>query len=212
MKWVTILIVVWLCSATAEAQKIIEKHLDFSGKESVELKIQIADSINVKTWNKNEVYVKASVDINDNKDNEVYTTSFSETGKTLKVDAGFRGKDLKKDNNCCNKSDIYWEIMLPENAVFNIESIDANVTISGKTGELKVKTISGSIDLSASGKKDADIDLSTISGRVFSDLDLNPEKSQGSIPVRIRGKMNKGGNPVKLETISGDIFLRKAEL
>ena len=97
MKWVTILIVVWLCSATAEAQKIIEKHIDYSGKEAVELKIQIADSINLKTWKKNEVYIKASVNINENKDNEAYVTSINETGKTLVVDARIREKDLKKE-------------------------------------------------------------------------------------------------------------------
>ena len=212
MKWVTILIVVWLCSATAEAQKIIEKHIDYSGKEAVELKIQIADSINLKTWKKNEVYIKASVNINENKDNEAYVTSINETGKTLVVDARIREKDLKKENNCCNKTDIYWEIMIPENSVFKVESIDANVSIAGKTGEMKVKTISGSIDLSASGKREADVDLSTISGRIFSDLELNPEKSKSSIPVRIHGKMNNGGVQVKLETISGDIYLRKSEL
>ena len=77
---------------------------------------------------------------------------------------------------------------------------------------IKAKTISGSIDLSASGKREADVDLSTISGRIFSDLELNPEKSKSSIPVRIHGKMNNGGVQVKLETISGDIYLRKSEL
>ena len=52
MKIVTMLVVVWLCIAPVQAQQIIEKHMDFSGKESVALKIQIADSINIQTWNK----------------------------------------------------------------------------------------------------------------------------------------------------------------
>ena len=82
MKTGTILVVVWLCFGSAQAQQIIEKHIDFSGKESVSLKIQIADSINIQTWNKNEVYVKASVNINENKDNAAYETSFDETGNT----------------------------------------------------------------------------------------------------------------------------------
>ena len=87
MKTGTILVVVWLCFGTIQAQQIIEKHIDFSGKESLSLKIQIADSINVQRWNKNEVYVKASININDNKDNDSYVTSFDETGNNVAVKA-----------------------------------------------------------------------------------------------------------------------------
>ena len=95
MKTGTILVVAWLCFGSIQAQQIIEKHIDFSGKESLSLKIQIADSINVQTWNKNEVYVKASVNINENKDNDAYVTSFDETGKTVVVNAKFKDKYFK---------------------------------------------------------------------------------------------------------------------
>jgi len=65
-------------------------------------RIAAADSINLKTWNKNEVYIKASVNINEGKDNEAYITSFDETGKTVFVDAHFKDKYFKGKNNCCN--------------------------------------------------------------------------------------------------------------
>ena len=70
MKSQAILVVLWLCSTTIHAQQIIEKHIDFSGKEALSLKIQIADSINIQTWAKNEVYVKASVNVNENREND----------------------------------------------------------------------------------------------------------------------------------------------
>ena len=95
MKTNTILVVLWLCLCPVHAQQIIEKHMDFSGKESISLKIQIADSINIQTWNKNEVYVKASVNINENKDNEAYLTSFDDTGNTVVVDAKFKDNYFK---------------------------------------------------------------------------------------------------------------------
>ena len=104
MKTGTILVVAWLCFSTIQAQQIIEKHKDFSEKESLSLKIQIADSINLKTWNKNEVYIKASVNINEGKDNEAYITSFDETGKTVFIDAHFKDKYFKGKNNCCNET------------------------------------------------------------------------------------------------------------
>jgi hypothetical protein len=212
MKTGTILVVMWLCFASARAQQIIEKHIDFSGKESLSLKIQIADSINVQTWNKNEVYLKASVNVNENKDNDAYVTSFDETGKTVIVNANFRDKYFKGKKNCCNETDIYWQIFIPEKTKFSVETIDANVTITGQTREMNVKSISGYIDLTEPANKQADIDFSTISGRVYSNHELALNKLHSGIPMKITEKLNNGGDPIKLETISGDIYFRKSNV
>jgi hypothetical protein len=212
MKTGTILVVMWLCFASARAQQIIEKHIDFSGKESLSLKIQIADSINVQTWNKNEVYLKASVNVNENKDNEAYVTSFDETGKTVIVNANFRDKYFKGKKNCCNETDIYWQIFIPEKTKFSVETIDANVTITGQTLEMNVKSISGYIDLTEPASKQADIDFSTISGRMYSNHELALNKLHNGIPMKITEKLNNGGDPIKLETISGDIYFRKSNV
>jgi hypothetical protein len=210
MKTITILVVVWLCFAPVEAQQIIEKHMDFSGKESLNLKIQIADSIYIQTWNKNEVYVKASVNINENKDNEAYLTSFDESGSSLTVNAKFRDKYFKGKNNCCNNTDIFWQVFMPEKTKFSVETINADVTITGQTREMKVKSISGSIDLSVPSNKQASLDFSTISGRMYSNLDIALNKLHSGIPMKISEKLNNGGDPISLETISGDIYFRKS--
>jgi hypothetical protein len=211
MKTGAILVVAWLCFGTCGAQQIIEKHIDFTGKESVSLKIQIADSINLQTWNKNEVFVMASVNINENKDNEAYETSFGETGSTVVVNANFREKYFKGKNNCCNNSQIYWQIYIPEKTRFSVETIDANVTITGKTGEMNVKSISGYIDLAVPSDKKADIEFSTISGTMYSNHELALNNLHSGIPLKINEKLNNGGSPIILETISGDIFFRKSE-
>lgn len=210
MKSYTVLVVVWLCFGSIEAQQIIEKHIDFSGKESISLKIQIADSINLHTWNKNEVYIKASVNINENKDNEAYITSFDEAANTVVVNANFRDKYFKGRNNCCNNTDIYWQIYIPEKTKFSIETINADITITGQTREMNVKSISGFIDLAVPVNKQADIEFSTISGRMYSDHELALDKLHSGIPSKITEKLNNGGDPIKLETISGDIFFRKS--
>jgi len=210
MKTVTILVVMCLCFISIEAQQIIEKHIDFSGKESLSLNIRIADSITINTWNKNELYVKASVNINENKDNEAYETSFDEGGRAVTVNADFREKYFKGKNNCCNETDIYWEVYLPENTKFSVETINGNITITGQTNEMNVKSISGYIDLALPADKKADIDFSTISGRMYSNHKLSLNKLHTGIPAKITEKFNNGGVPIKLETISGDIFFRKA--
>jgi hypothetical protein len=210
MRTYTILVVLLLCFGHIEAQQIIEKHMDFTRKESVALKIQIADSINVQTWNKNEVYVKASVNINENKDNEAYITSFDEAGNTLTVNAKFREKYFSGKKNCCNTTDIYWQVFIPEKVRFSVETINANVTITGQTRELNVKSISGYIDLAVPANRDANLEFSTISGTMYSNHELALNKSHTGVPSRIIEKLNNGGVPLKLETISGDIFFRKA--
>jgi hypothetical protein len=210
MKTSTVIVVLWLSFVSAGAQQSIEKHMDFTGKEALSLKIQIADSIELHTWNKNEVYVKASVNINDNKDNEAYITSFDDIGNEVVVRANFSEKYFKGKNDCCNKTDIYWQVFIPEKARFSIETINANVTITGNTGEMKVKSISGYIDLSVPEKREADLDFSTITGQMYSNHELNLKTKHNGIPSRITEKLNNGGKPVKLETISGDIFFRKS--
>jgi len=210
MKTITILIVVWLCFAPVEAQQIIEKHMDFSGKESLTLKIQIADSIDIQTWNKNEVYIKASVNINENKDNEAYLTSFDESGSSLTVNAKFRDKYFNGKNNCCNKTDIFWQVFMPEKTKFSVETINADITITGQTREMRVKSISGSIDLSVPVNKQAFLEFSTISGRMYSNHEISLNKLHSGIPLKISEKLNNGGDPINLETISGDIYFRKS--
>lgn len=210
MKKVIIIVVGWLCFAQLQAQQIIEKHINFSGKESISLKIQIADSINILTWNKNEVYVKASVNINDNKDNEGYQTSFDETGNSVSVNASFKENYFRGKNNCCNESEIYWQIYVPDKTRFMVESINANITISGQTTEMKVKSISGYIDLAVPASRQADVEFSTISGRMYSNHNLALNKKHEGMPSKIYDKLNNGGPPIKLETISGDIYFRKS--
>lgn len=209
MRTGTLIIVAWLCIGTTVAQQKTEKHISFSGKESVRMNIQIADTINLHTWNKNEVFVTASVNVNDNKDNDAYIISFDENGNTVGINAKFRDQYFKGKNNCCNETDISWEVYVPENTGFSIETINGNITITGQTEKMNVKSISGYIDLAEPADKKADLDFSTISGTIYSNHDLSLNKMHSGVPTRIVEKLNNGGFQVKLETISGDIFFRK---
>jgi hypothetical protein len=189
--------------------------LAFASNQSIKLDIQIADSIRIITWDKNEVYTKASVNINDNKDNDVYLTEFNEKGNTVEVKANFDDKKKVGYNDschcCCNyKSDIYWDIYIPEQSDFSVETINGNIVIEGNTKEIKAHSISGFIDLSFAASRKADLKMSTISGTIYTDLAMdNPSKRNGGNAVD--AAYNGGGEDVDLETISGDIFLRKTK-
>ncbi len=212
MKTLGSVILIWLCFAPVKAQQIMEKTIGFNGKNRLTLNIQISDSIDIQTWAKNEVYIYSSVNINENKDNNAYETKIDESGSTLKIDAGFKKDYFKGKKNCCNESVIYWKIIIPEKTAFGLETINGDVTIKGSTGEMHVKSISGFIDLSLPADRKADLELSTISGTIYSNQNLSFEKKKATgLPVKISDRMNQGGPLVKLETISGDIFFRKPE-
>lgn len=211
-----IMLLFCLLSCFTNAQKIVEKHISFSSGQQITLNIQIADSIRIITWNKNEVYTKASIDINNNKNNDVYKTEFNESGNGINVWAKF--DDTKKDetyndscNCCCNyRSKIYWDVYIPENAPFSVETIDGNIIIEGRTQQVKAHSVSGFIDLSFAQSRKVDLKMSTISGTIYTNLALNRSyKNRGGNSVNTQ--YNGGGENVDLETISGDIFLRKIE-
>ena len=73
-----------------------------------------------------------------------------------------------------------------------------------------INSVSGDIDLAVPAEKQADLYFSTITGTVYSDLDIKHSAMHSSIPMKINEKLNNRGDPIKLETISGDIFFRKS--
>ena len=197
------------------AQKLITKNFSYSGKESIKLDLNIADSIRITTWNKNEVSLKCLVNINNNTYNDDYRVNFSESGNMIEVRAKFE-TDHKmiwnSDSNCCSyRSEIIWEVFVPENAPFSIETINGDIIIDGKTDEIKAYTISGYIDLSVSNNRKADFKLSTITGTVYSNILSSNSSDKHNSSNNIFNRFNGGGKSVTLKTISGDIYLRKAE-
>lgn len=191
-----------------QAQRIVEKSFNFNNKRMVVLDLQIIDSIDIQTWNKSELYVYGTINVNDNKDNEIYQTSFSEAGDRIDVQAKF-DEDYFKGKNHNVETEIAWKVMLPETAELSVKTINGNIIIKGKTTSVKAHTISGFIDMGLPADKKADLDLKTITGNIYTDLNLPEAVNKREMELRISQKLNGGGVPINLETISGDIFLRK---
>ncbi len=211
MKRIIIILTAFLAIMPLNAQLKIDRHLPFSGKEAVSLKIEISDSVIIQTWDKNEVWVTASVNINDNRDNDAYETSFDESGKTLAVRAGFKKDFFRGRKMNCVESEIAWQVFVPQRISVSAESINADFTVTGDTGPLKIKSISGFIDLAVPENRSASLDFSTISGTIYTDHRLSSEASGKNVMAHVQNRLNSGGEQIKLETISGDIFFRKSE-
>src|SRR3984957_5579659 len=194
----------------------------------MDTKFQISDSIHIITWKKDEVYIKSSIDVNDNQNNDDYKMVFDETGSTINVSAKLEtgkirrlhvdsGKVRDENGNCCcccdnYRTKIYHEVYVPENVDFSVETINGNIIIAGNTAEIRARSISGFIDLAVAPDRKAEVKMHTITGTMYSNIDLLPASRHikqvggGSISAELNGGGNKS---IDLQTISGNIFFRK---
>jgi hypothetical protein len=76
------------------------------------------------------------------------------------------------------------------------------------TDDMSFSSVNGTVSLTLPASFDADLQMSTVNGRVRSDFPITLE---GRIdPRRMRGTIGKGGRQVKLSTVNGNIELRKS--
>lgn len=213
MKNILSILLLSLFACSAGAQKIVEKQVELTPGATVKLNIQIADSIRIITWNKNTAYVKTAVNINDNQNNDNYKFTFDGSGDQFEMKTKLEFEKGSKYNNCnCScKSEVFCEVYVPENTNVTVETINGNITLSGKIAAVHAKSISGFVDMAVSPQRKAYVKLSTITGTMYSDLDFSSEskdlKHVGG--NRVSQSLNGGGDPIDLETISGNIYLRK---
>ena len=108
---------------------------------------------------------------------------------------------------------------------FTVNSISGDVEVVfdkiNQSEPSSLATVSGLVDVTLPGTEKANIEISTINGNVFNNLDLKStekptEKDKlayGMDVIRMRGgnsyTLNGGGQKVYLKSISGNIYLRK---
>jgi lia operon protein LiaG len=91
---------------------------------------------------------------------------------------------------------------------------EINVTFSeiSKDKPISLATVSGEVDVTLPAKSPVDLEMSTVSGNMYSDFDLQTEDKDmrrigGS---SIHTHLNGGGTDLKLHSVSGNIYLRKS--
>lgn len=228
MKKILLLIIVLLSFASMKAQRIVEKTIKIDKDQEVELDFQFADDIIIKTWNKNEIFVKVSVNINNNTDNDDFTLNIFDEKSEIEIKSEIKNLGKKNNNTItlrkdeetgeyhykgnCTQMDLYFEVYLPQRTNLEVKTISGNIEVTDLESEMNLETISGDVDLTLNPNIQADIEMSTISGEIYSnmDLDFGGKESLHRIGgIEISAKLNGGGISIDLETISGDILLRK---
>jgi hypothetical protein len=132
-------------------------------------------------------------------------------------------------SECQNNNDVYIKGMKNEIEIQSCQSIKLTgvsgplvlSTISGDievtfdniaTGKpFSINSISGEIDITLPAKIAADIEMNSVSGRMYSDFDFS-DKSKDMNQIggnELNTKLNGGGAKFSIVTVSGNIYLRK---
>ncbi len=200
------------------AQETFEKEVNLKSNQVVSLELKFAENINIKTWDKNKLYIKAVVEHNFKEKLEFELLEHNENNE-LEIEEKIKNLDKKKsinmgsnnnDDNCINLK-INYDVYLPANAELSIKSISGDIEVKSMTNTLTLETISGFVDVSLDAKGKYDIVCSTITGEIYTDLklDKNAQPKHDIVGSKLKTSLNGGGKSIKLKPISGDLFIRK---
>jgi hypothetical protein len=197
----------------AQSERIIQKTVNAQGKK-VEMKFSFADSIVVEAWEKNTIELKVFVNIDNNRYNNYYELKINENGNLCQLteDVNFKEIQKLKGDHCNMESHIVYQLKVPAKQEFDLKTISGKVDLNGALGKMSVNSISGFIDYAVPQSHKARIDLSTVTGNVYSDLKFEEKASKEVSWVGNKRNLtlNGGDVAVALKTVSGDIFLRKS--
>ncbi len=224
----TIIKFVLLCfiAYTTQAQKVIEKEISIQA-DNINLDFKFADNISLKTWNKEKVFIKAEAIINNNKDNNFFELKINNNKSVLFItsDYGDLFKTKNNTDNCNTSTRVQYTVYLPKNLDVKVKSISGNVStdqydgtlivdiISGNiniknySGALNLKTISGDIDINVATST---LKANTITGQIYADKSMSFDKTTSNVVgYNVSGTFGKALHQLQLNTISGDIYIRK---
>ncbi len=226
MRTIIIGMIVIFSYSAACAQKIIERSFTVAPKVEINLDFQFADSIKIESWDRAEVELRAKININENENNENFSLKIREEEDILEIASVI--KDLKslakkkylidKDGEAmhvegeCFDIKMYFKLKVPRYSKIQIKTISGNIEIFEVRGDILAKSISGFIDVSLDKDLSVDLNMSSISGSIYSDLAIDYPKNRQEkylVGQKIRGKLNGGGANIELSTISGEIYLRE---
>jgi lia operon protein LiaG len=146
---------------------------------------------------------------------------------TLKIPNNLK---LTIDRKCgqgdqVNVSGMTSEVDITNCQDINLSNVSGPLVLNSISGEIKVvftqvnkdkpiniANISGDIDVTIPASTPMNLEMSNLSGNMYSDFDISSQKKDDMRRVgggSIQATLNGGGVPIKLHNISGNIYLRK---
>ena len=218
---VLILLLLAPCIAFSQQSKTVDKSFKIPSSKEVKMNLKFAGNIKITPTNAKQVTLKTTFTYSDEKFLERYDEEISE-GSILEIETGL--KKSKEDNKkryyecwSCEDSDCFclafdYEILVPSSVKLNLETISGDIDVGEWSGALRAKSISGYIDIVLRPNAKRDINLKSVTGEVYTDLDkIRLDKGSTSYSKKMSTSLNGGGNLASLQTVSGDIYIRKTK-
>ncbi|WP_411029605.1 hypothetical protein [Spongiimicrobium sp. 3-5] len=236
MKNLIIILLLALVSTPINAQKIIEKNIDYKN-QTIHLDVKFAENIEVKTWDKSAVYFKADLNTHEGKYLDFYELHVEEGNSRIDIVSKaeplfekFQEERYKKnpDNkrkyyNCGYEYEFNYTLYVPKNATFAVSSINGNLeselvegdfTADLINGNIEIKKYVGNLDLSTiNGEIDlkminTDLVAETIHGNIYADEKLSFKTTDRHVGQKVEGHFNNAASRLRLNTINGNMYLR----
>lgn len=213
-------------AATAQTETSQQRYPLPEGRK-LWLNLRFADSINISAHDGNEVVLVSHVQINHGKLNKALLLKANATDGQLSIENDFDKELMKQgrpedcpeqDRKYINQSwalctqQIYYELKVPRRADLKVESISGSITLRNLEGKVWAKSISGYVDLAWNPAQGANLEAKTLNGEIYTNLEValsNKNRPDGPMGQQLKGQVAKGGPTLHIESISGDIFLRK---
>lgn len=230
MKKIVLSIVVFGIFMLANGQKVIEKNIPHNSRYVV-LDVPFASEIDVKTWDKKEVYFKANIATEYPQYLDLYqleveesSTSITIASDTKEIFKAFQQERKKTKRNYYNSDYTFdYTLYVPKNTEFKVSSINGDmvseviegdfeaelingdIEIARYSGDLDLSTINGEIDLKVGGAR---FTAETVNGDIYADGGLDITSDDRHVGQRVRSNSDSNSSRLRLNTINGNMYLR----
>ena len=235
MKTSITIFVLGLIALNLNARKVIEKNVDYDN-QFIDIELKFATDIEIKTWEKTSIYIKADVSLAEEKYTDMFELIIDEA--SAKISIGSNSGDIFKkiwddDEKKYGKRKRYFShgdtyefnyvVYVPKNAKFKVSSINGSLKSENIEGDFTADLINGNIEIA---KYSGNLDLSTINGaidlkminanlvaetihgNIYADEKLKFKSTDRHVGQKISGRIAEGKNRLKLNTINGNMYLR----
>ncbi len=220
---------------TINAQRVIEKNVPYDN-QFIDIELKFASEMEVKTWDKSSIYIKATIEMEEEKYANMFELDIAESDSKIGVGSNSEKifkkiwddyeKEYGKKKRYFNRGDEYefdYVVYVPKNARFKVSSINGSLkseVIEGDftadliNGNIEIANYSGNLDLSTiNGEIDlkmmnANLVAETIHGDIYADEKLKFDTENRHVGQKISGRTAEGKNRLRLNTINGNMYLR----
>ena len=224
MKNIYITLVALIGAATTTlAATTIDREFELGSNENVHVSIKLADSINIIPTTKDLVKINGEFDVNDGENDEAYTMNFEHSDSEFKISSKLikdkslyriieildeHGKVISTRHSM--KVSAHFNIHVPVGRKLVIDTINADLNLRNLEAPMRASSINGEINLELLESAAVDVNISTINGECFTDMEFEFRKKNSNFQHGHKSaevSLNDGGIPIHLKTINGHMFL-----